>query len=444
MFSAARWRLTTAFTAALVIILIASGAAVYLTTRSLIYDQVDAELAAKAQSDLFLVDHEPRDADDGPGGGGGPSEQEFEQDGYFFAVVDGNGTVIDKSGNCELDELAPTTTVQQASYHGDATTETQSPDGDTQRLYVMAATTREGQQVFLQMGRSIEPELETLSRLRNILMAVVAFSVVPALVGGYVLSGRALRPIKVAMDGQRAFIADASHELRTPVAVVRTNAEILDRHIEAGKLGQAETDTLAVQDILSETDRLGKMVGQMLTLAQADAGQTVLAESDLSLGELAEEVGRSMRALAQAKGIAFDVEASVNVWVHGDRERLREVIVTLVDNAIKYTPGGGRITLSVARSHRKATIIVADTGAGIPPGSLPHLFERFYRVDAARSRDEGGTGLGLSIAWHIVHAHGGTIQAESEVGKGTTMVVELRSLSHEPAAQPKHLPEPEA
>jgi signal transduction histidine kinase len=435
LFSAARWRLTTAFTVALVIILIASGAAVYLTTRSLIYDQVDAELEAKARSDLFLVDHQPPGGD-GPGAavGGGPADQEFEQGGYFFAVVDENGNVVEKSGNCHEEALAPASTVQQASYDGDATTETQSADGETQRLYVMAATTRQGEQVFLQMGRSIEPELETLSRLRNILLAVVAFSAVPALVGGYLLSGRALRPIKSAMDGQRAFIADASHELRTPVAVVHTNAEILDRHIETGRLGQAESDTEAVRDILSETDRLGKMVGQMLTLAQADAGQTILTESDFSLGNLVEDVGRSMGALARAKGVALEVRAAPNTWVHGDRDRLREVVVTLVDNALKYTESGGRINLSVAQGHRKAILTVSDTGAGIPSESLPHLFERFYRVDSARSRDDGGAGLGLAIARHIVEAHGGSIRAESKVGEGTTMTVELRLTSRNEAS----------
>jgi signal transduction histidine kinase len=447
MFSAARWRLTFVFTAVLVLILGISGVVVYLTTESLIYDQVDAELAAKAQSDMFLVeDHESRGPGPGPsdeGGGQATDSQEFEQGGYFFAVVDESGEVIEKSGNCDLEALAPRETIQQAVDNGDATIETQSPDGDTQRVYLLSATTREGQEVVLQMGRSIEAELETLSRLRNILLAVVAVSILPALFGGYLLSGRALRPIKVAMDGQRAFIADASHELRTPVAVVRTNAELLERHIETGKIGQTDSDTTAVQDIIAETDRLGRMVTQMLTLAQADAGQTVLTESDVALDELAEEVGRSMRSLAEAKGLTMDVRAAPNTWVHGDRERLREVLVTLLDNAIKYTETGA-VSVTVERSHRRATVVVSDTGPGIAPDDLAHIFERFYRVDRARSRDEGGTGLGLAIARHIVEAHDGTIRIESEPGKGTLVKVELRTLAHEPAAQPDHLPEPGA
>jgi signal transduction histidine kinase len=439
LFSAARWRLTVVFTLALVLILGISGAVVYLTTRSLIYDQVDAELAAKAKSDLFLVDHQPRGGDGR--GESGPPEQEFEQGGYFYAVVDENGDVVDKSGNCHVEALASSDALQQAVANGEATTRTQSPDGDSQRVYVLAATTREGQNVVLQMGRSIEPEEETLSRLRTILMAVVGLSIVPALFGGYVLSGRALRPIRIAMDGQRAFIADASHELRTPVAVVRTNAELLERHIESGRLG--ESDAVAVQDILGETERLGKMVSQMLTLAQADAGQPLLSETDLALDELADEVGRSMRALADVKQLTLTVTTDTNAWVRGDRERLREVLVTLLDNAIKYTDDRGRVDLVVTRSNRRATITVSDTGIGIPADDLAHIFERFYRVDRARSRDSGGTGLGIAIARQIVEAHGGSIRAESTPGKGTTFTVELRALAHEPVTRPHPVAETE-
>jgi signal transduction histidine kinase len=435
MFSAARWRLTFVFTVVLVLILGVSGVAVYLTTRSLIYDQVDAELAAKARNDLFLVDDKPRG---GEGDGEDPGElfpapqvQEFQQGGYFFAVTDESGRVVDKSGNCELEALASPQAIEEAIASGDATTETRGPGGETQRLFMLAVTNRSGEEVVLQMGRSIEAELETLSRLRNILLAVVAVSIAPAMFGGYLLSGRALRPIKAAMDGQRAFIADASHELRTPVAVVRTNAELLEKRRESGRLGQSDGDTVALHDILDETDRLGRMVGQMLTLAQADAGQTVLHQTDVSLGDLAGDAARSMRTLAGARGVDLDFSSEPDVWVHADPERLREVLVALLDNAVKYTPSGGRVSLAVTiAANRKAVISVRDTGPGIPPEALPHLFERFYREDAARSREQGGAGLGLAIARHIVEAHGGSIRAESEAGKGTTMTVELRLRSN--------------
>jgi signal transduction histidine kinase len=454
LFSTARWRLTIAFTVALVLILGAAGLAVYLITSSLIYDQVDAELAAKAGNDSFLLDEEHRgpgpreeEEDEGEEGddeesGNPPLVQQFEQGGYFFAVTDGNGEIVEKSGNCDAEALVSTDVLSAAAEDGSATAETVSSSGDQQQVYVLSGETEDGTQLFLQIGRSIESELETLSRLRAILIAVVAFSAVPALAGGYVLSGRALRPIKAAMDSQQAFLADASHELRTPVAVVRTNAEILERHAGAGTLGGSPNDETAVQDILAESERLGRMVGQMLTLAQSDAGRGILMESDLSLDTLADDVVRSMRSLAQAGGLTLDLAADRDLWVHGDGERLREVLVTLIDNAIKYTPAGGRIEVAVRRHGKKARLTVSDTGSGIPPESLPHLFDRFYRVDKARSRDAGGTGLGLAIAKQIVEAHDGDISATSSPGEGTTMTVELRLLPHAPAPGPSHVPEP--
>jgi signal transduction histidine kinase len=223
------------------------------------------------------------------------------------------------------------------------------------------------------------------------------------------------------------------------VAVVRTNAELLDRHLEAKTLGQPN-DGLAVRDILAETERLGKMVEQMLTLAQADAGQAIVSTSTVALNEVAEDAARSIRALAEAKGVALTVQTTGNTWVHGDGGRLREVMMTLLDNAVKYTPPGGAVDLSVRQDHKWATVAVSDTGAGIPAESLKHIFKRFYRVDKARSRDEGGTGLGLAIARHIVDAHNGEIHIQSDVGEGTTVTVQLRLLTGEAARDISRLP----
>jgi signal transduction histidine kinase len=210
---------------------------------------------------------------------------------------------------------------------------------------------------------------------------------------------------------------------------------LLDRHLQTGGLGTSPNDALAVKDILSETERMAKLVSQMLTLAQVDAGQRTLSRTPLSLAELADEVGRSMRALADAKHIALEVRADPSVWVEGQRDRLREVLVTLVDNAIKYTPAGGHVSIAVERHSRRATVTISDTGAGIPAESLKNIFERFYRVDKARTRDDGGTGLGLAIARHMVLAHGGDIKMESTEGKGTRVTIELRALTPNAAAE---------
>jgi signal transduction histidine kinase len=182
---------------------------------------------------------------------------------------------------------------------------------------------------------------------------------------------------------------------------------------------------MAVEDILSESDRLGKMVEQMLTLAQADAGGNSLHRTDLSLDHIADEVTRSMTTLATARGVALVAHTNGAVEMRGDPDRLRELMVVLLDNAIKYTDAGGSVEVTVQRNGKKATLDVADTGRGIPPEALSHIFDRFYRVDKARSRESGGTGLGLAIAKQIVDAHDGTIRIDSEAGKGTRVTVEL-------------------
>jgi len=421
MFSAARWRLTLVFTGVLVVVLIACGVVVYLTTRSVMYDRVDHDLEDRARSDLALFQGGPHgEPDRGPPGSG----SEFDPGGYFYAISDTDGQILKGSAYLDTQALASSTTLVKAMDNGDTFADTKSSKGEPQRIYAFAVTVN-GTPGVVQIGRSTEPEEAALSQLRIVLLAVLAVSIVPAVGGGYLLSGRALRPIKTAMDSQRTFIADASHELRTPVAVVRTNAELLKRHLGPDTGHTAASDQVALDDILSESDRLGRMVDQMLTLAEADAGQRTVLSSEVSLNELIDEVARSMRSIAETRQMLLETRLTDDVSVNGDPGRLRELVSVLLDNAVKYADAGGRVEVALRREHRKAIIEVSDNGPGIPRDALPHVFDRFYRVDEARSRESGGTGLGLAIARHIVDAHGGTINIESSAGGGTKVTVQL-------------------
>jgi two-component system sensor histidine kinase CiaH len=422
MFSAARWRLTFVFTGVLVVVLVVCGVVVYLTTRSVIYGRVDHDLEDRARTDLVLFQRDPHgDPDRGPPGSG----SEFDPGGYFYAISDTNGQILSSSPYLDTQALASTTTLGKAINNGDTFTDTKSSKGEPQRIYVFPVTVSGGSDALVQIGRSTEPEEAALSQLRVILLTVLAVSVVPAVGGGYLLSGRVLQPIKTAMDSQRTFIADASHELRTPVAVVRTNAELLKRHLSPGPPQTADSDQVALDDILSESDRLGRMVDQMLTLAEVDAGQKPIPPSQISLNELVDEVVRAMRSLAEARGISLETQQSEDVSVTGDPIRLRELVSVLLDNAVKYTDLGGRVEVALRKEHRKAIIKISDNGPGIAAEALPHVFDRFYRVDKARSRESGGTGLGLAIARHIADAHSGTIDIQSTIGEGTVVTVEL-------------------
>jgi len=422
MFSAARWRLTFVFTGVLVVVLIACGIVVYLTTRSVIYGRVDHDLEDRARSDLVLFQRGPHEEPDRGSPGSG---SEFDPGGYFYAISNADGQILSSSPYLDSEALPSTATLVKAVDNGDTFTDTKSSKGEPQRVYVFPVTVSGGGGALVQIGRSTEPEEAALSQLRIILLAVLAVSIVPAVTGGYLLSGRALRPIKTAMESQRTFIADASHELRTPVAVVRTNAELLKRHFEPDTAQTAGRDQVALDDILSESDRLGRMVDQMLTLAEADAGQRTVLTAEVSLNELVDQVTRLMRSLAEAREISLDTQLNEDISLSGDPSRLRELLTVLLDNAVKYTDAGGRVDVSVRKEHRKAIITVSDNGPGIPSEALPHVFDRFYRVDKARSRESGGTGLGLAIARHIVDAHGGTIDVESKIREGTVVTVGL-------------------
>jgi heavy metal sensor kinase len=214
--------------------------------------------------------------------------------------------------------------------------------------------------------------------------------------------------------GQQRFIADISHELRTPLTTIRGNVDLLRR--------MNNVDRPSLDAIQAETERMTRMVGDLLLLAQADAGLPIRRER-VELDTLMLEVFRQARLLND--GIEISISEEDQATILGDCDRIKQLLINLVDNAIKYTPQGGKVVLGLRRADGWAALTITDSGIGIPPQDLAHIFERFYRVDKARSRAAGGAGLGLSIVQWIVQAHGGRIDVQSEPGKGTTFTVWL-------------------
>jgi two-component system, OmpR family, sensor histidine kinase CiaH len=394
MFSKARFRLTAWYAGVLAAFVVVLGTAVYLVERHQLLSNVNHGLhvqAARLETAYFTrgIAYVVAVSD------GAPSA-------YRVSLTDATGG----SWNNAIDQDAARTALIEGS---DMRT-VAAPGGHLRILSQRLSPT-----FVLQIARSLEPEEEALDHLLAVLLLGGGAAIVVATIGGWFLAGKALTPVQQAFERQNVFVADASHELRTPLAVIRANAEFLQEREPASE---------EAAEIVSETDRLSTLVDSLLAVARGDRNGGV-AYDELDLGAVVEGSAASMRALAAERGIALDVSAAPELRVKGSREQLRQLVVILVDNALRYTHEGGRVEVDVARRDGSAVMAVTDTGIGIPAEALQHVFERFYRADDARTRESGGAGLGLAIAEKLVDEHGGRIAAESTPGEGSTFTVTL-------------------
>jgi heavy metal sensor kinase len=236
-----------------------------------------------------------------------------------------------------------------------------------------------------------------------------------------------LERLENLFNAQRRFLADVSHELRTPLTVIKGNVGLMR------KFGEMDDESLS--GIESEVDRLTRLVGDLLLLSQAESGRLPLDVKLVELDTVLLEVFQQMRTLAGER-LQLRMTEIDQVQVNGDRDRLKQVLLNLVGNALQYTPAGGQVTLALRKTGERSQLVVTDTGPGILPQDLPHIFERFYRGEKSRKRSSStGFGLGLSIAYWIVHNHGGTIEVTSQEGKGTTFCVWLPLAKPSPEKQ---------
>jgi heavy metal sensor kinase len=310
---------------------------------------------------------------------------------------------------------------------------------------------------LVELGVSIDPIDAVLNRLLDLLAVLLPVLIVCAAGGGYWLVTWALRPVDrlsrtaeqmslqnltlrlpVAPSGDalerlsislntmlgrlrdsvqtsRRFLADASHELRTPLTVIKGELQELAGESTLTQLDLRER----VGSVLEEVARLEHLVSGLLVLSRLDAGEPQRDWVDVDLAELASSTAEQMRLMADDRGIEIELSALRKALVRGDRARLKQIIVNLLDNAIRFTKRGGTVWLRTAADDMGSVLEVSDTGIGIPSASIPHVFDRFFRVDEARSRDDGGAGLGLSIVKSICSVHGAEIEVESRVEAGS-------------------------
>lgn len=271
----------------------------------------------------------------------------------------------------------------------------------------------------LQLGRTLADQDRLLNQLLLGLLAFGGASVVLLGAGSWWLAGRSLVPAQQSWERQRAFVANASHELRTPLTLLRASTEVARRHLPPG-----DTDGRALlDDVLGECDHMSRLVGDLLLLSKLDASALSLERSLVDLPALLADVQRQVGRLAEERGIRLTVDGCGAAW--GDATRLRQVLLILLDNALRHTPAGGTIDVTARPQGRQVRLVVADTGRGIAPDDLPHLFERFYRASGAASGEGSGSGLGLAIAKALIDTHHGQIRVESQLGQGTRVVITL-------------------
>jgi signal transduction histidine kinase len=273
----------------------------------------------------------------------------------------------------------------------------------------------------LQVAQPISWVNDALSRLVRQLVLASAVGIVLGALASLLMATRSLRPISRAFQRQREFVADASHELRTPLTLIRTNVEAWLRRANGA-------NRVYARNIVEEIEQLNRIVGDLTTLALADARQLRIERKPVELNDVVRDLMTQTEPLAEERGVALRPDLDGGVRVEADPARVRQLLLILIDNALTHTPSGGEVSVGVIRRNGRARVTIADNGDGIPPADLPHIFERFYRADKARNRENGGSGLGLAIAKWIVDAHKGEIQVSSTEGKGTEVAVSLPAI----------------
>ncbi|MHB1131246.1 MAG: ATP-binding protein [Chloroflexota bacterium] len=459
-----RLRLTAGFTLLLLAIIGALGVYVLTTMENSLQREADETLGVRAhQVALSLTDDNPVALTPETAAGAladlAPMD-EFSAPGLYVEITDLEATVLAYSPSLPGGHLPGEHGLIEAALAG-REVYADVPAG-REHLRVLAIPVYLGERLAgaVLVGESLHLQDVALNGMRRLLLIAAGLGAIVSLLGGWWLTGQAMGPVaevtsvarRIAATGrfeqrlavrssrdelgqlaatfnemlarlektflrQREFLADASHELRGPLMIIRGNLDLLQMDLST------EDRLASIREATEEAKRMSRLVADLLFLSEADA-QEVVEHEPVALEAV---VARVWQRAKELDGGAHQVLLLGNdpAVVAGDQERLTQLVWNLVENALRYTPPGGTVSLALRREGKIAEVSVSDTGIGIPAEYLPHIFERFYRVERARSRGQGGTGLGLAIAKQVVTAHAGQIRVRSEAGTGSTFTVVL-------------------
>jgi len=451
-----KFRLTIWYLGILGALLLVFAAVAYLTLSNSLYQGLDNSLmlgAAQLENSL--------EVDDGSIGLQQDNQFNFdEQSVEIMLLYDDQGHLMQSWGKrVEIPQI--NTLLGEALAGRSLFITSHMGSGQEIRLYAAPFEDATGVHAAVVVGRSTAEIKDVLERLRYILIFAILVTVALAGGGGLFLANRALKPVEQiartareieesdlsrrievrsedelgrlastlnqmigrlerAFGRQRQFTADASHELRTPLAVIQAESTLSLRK------ERTENDYRKSLKLISrEVAHMSTLVDKLLFLARSDIGKEQLNLEAVNLKELIADLALEIDPLCQEKRIECKLGPLENLVVNGDKVELKQLLLNLLDNAVRYTPKGGTVSVVLVRKGETVLVAIKDSGIGIPEEHIPHIFERFYRVDKARSRTEGGAGLGLSICQHIAKVHGGRIEVESQVGQGSTFSVFL-------------------
>ena len=461
-----RFRLTLWYAITLFVILAASGVIWHVYLARNLLGRIDESLIIVAEDvgTFYMGNHHCTDVGKAPCEGLEGFIRRHNW-GEYVQIISKDGRVICHSVNLRGPHLPLSQAASRLADQGKISLETiHTLDPQPIRLLTYPVTRDGTVREIIQVGARLASMEMALRELRIILLAFSPAALIVLSFIGWFLAGRALSPVARITNAARKinaenlsqrlpiedtrdelsrlgetfnsmlsrledsfrkikqFSADASHELRTPLTILRGETEVALRWAKS-----PEEFRRMLASNMEEIDRMSRIIENLLSLAKSDAGEMSLEVKDFSLSDLVQELYLQSKTLGEAKEIAVSLQLAVakEIHLHGDALRLRQVFLNLISNAIKYTPAGGAVNLTLALDGSDAVVTIADTGIGIPADHLPHIFDRFYRIDKARNREDGGIGLGLSIVKSIIDAHSGRITVTSTPQVGSTFTVAL-------------------
>ena len=418
-----RARLTLWYVSVLAVILLLVSGLTYVLLARALHARIDDNLHAVLQIAATSLANdlaEGQDTEDAARS----TAAELATARQLIAIYDGTGRRLAWQG--PHDRIAFTLPPPSAIPAGDALlmTVTEADDRDDRhRLALRQVTISPSRTTYLVVvGQSLESSDDELESLREVLWYVVPIGLIVAGFGGWFLARRSLEPVVAMAEQQRQFMADASHELRTPVATARTAAGVALQQPRRDEREYRE----ALEIIEGQTTRLSRIVDDMFTLARVDAGNYPIQQNAMYLDEVLEEVARGSRVMAAARGITVETRALSSATFTGDEELIRRLLGNLIDNAIRYAGAQSTVRAELDRTGDRYVVTVSDQGPGIAAEVQPHIFERFYRGDGATAPGHArGAGLGLALARWVARIHGGDVRLTQSSARGSTFTVEL-------------------